>query len=81
MNLIDKIRKLFIKDKIDINNKNTLLTLYDLSDVYLPSIEDLNEEQKEQFLKYEKEINLHNIERIIKYNENISKEGEYLANL
>ena len=81
MNIIDKIKKIFIKNKENINNTSTNLSLYDISDVYLPSINELNRSQKELFLKYKKEINLNNLESILKYNENLSKEGEILANL
>jgi len=36
MNLIDKIKKIFIKNKPNINNLSTTLSPYDVSDVCLP---------------------------------------------
>jgi len=81
MNLINKLIKVFVRDKIDIGDTNTTLSPYDVSDVYLPSIRELSKEQNELLLQYKKEINLNDIASIIKYNENTSKEGERLANI
>ena len=81
MNLINKIKNIFIKNNTLTDSVSTDLFPYDISDVILPSINELNEKQKELFFKYKKEINLNNIDIILKYNENSAKEGECLANL
>ena len=81
MNLIDKIKKYLLKNKIETSDSYTTISLYDLDDVVLANIDELTEKQKELFLKYKKEINLYDTQSILNYNNNISKDGENLANL
>lgn len=81
MNIIDKIKKLFIKKQVENKNIDTNIALFDISDIYLPSFKNLNEEDKYKVLQYQKEINVNKLEEIIKYNQDISKEGERLSNL
>ena len=81
MNFIDRLKKIFRNKEEIKQEQTTTLSLYDVSDVILPSIEELNDLEKELYLKYKNEIQLDNLESILKYNENVSKEGKYLSNL
>lgn len=81
MNLINIIKKLFIKKQFDDKVIDTNIALFNISNINLPSFKNLNEKDKNKVLKYKKELDLDNLEKIIKYNQNTSKKGENITNL
>ena len=81
MNLINIIKKLFIKKQFDDKVVDTNITLFDISNIDLPSFKNLNEKDKNKVLKYKKELDINNLEKIIKYNQDITLEGENITNL
>ena len=81
MNIINIIKKIFIKKQVEDKNVDTNIVLFDISDIDLPLFKDLNENDKKKVLQYQKEININRLEEIIKYNQDIAKDGERLSNL
>lgn len=81
MKLLDKIKSFFIKNKPNIDDKNTNITLFDINDISLPLFNDLNDNDKKKVLKYKKELDINNLEQVIKYNQDITLEGENITNL
>lgn len=81
MKLLDKIKSFFIKNKPNIDDKNTNITLFDINDISLPLFNDLNDNDKKKVLKYKKKLDINNLEQIIKYNQDITLEGENITNL
>lgn len=80
MNIINKVKKLFVKNKI-IDNNTTNIVLFDINDIKLPSFKELNDKDKEKVLKYKKEFDVDNLENVIKYNQDTAKIGENITNL
>ena len=81
MKLLDKIKSFFIKNKPNIDDKNTNITLFDINDISLPLFNDLNDNDKKKVIKYKKELDINNLEQVIKYNQDITLEGENITNL
>ncbi len=81
MKLLDKIKSFFIKNKPNIDDKNTNITLFYVNDISLPLFNDLNDNDKKKVLKYKKKLDINNLEQVIKYNQDITLEGENITNL
>ena len=61
MNLVNIIKKIFIKKQVEDKVIDTNIALFDISDIDLPSFKDLNEENKGKILQYQKEINVNKL--------------------
>ena len=81
MNIINIIKKVFIKKQIEDKNVGTNITLFDVNDIDLPSFNQLNDDDKKKVLKYKQQIDINNLEQIIKYNQDITTKGENITNL
>ena len=81
MNILEKIKSLFKTKTNDVKETSTTISLYDIHDVIIPEYNDLNNDDKDKVIKYKSNINITNLENIINFNKDISKEGEYLSKL
>ena len=81
MNFIEKIKMIFKPKKEEIKDTTTTISLYNVSDIIIPTFNELSEYNQEKVIKYQKQIDINNLENIIKYNQETSKNGEELSNL
>ena len=81
MNIVNIIKKLFIKKQFEDKVIDTNIALFDINDISLPLFNDLNDNDKKKVIKYKKELDINNLEQVIKYNQDITLEGENITNL
>lgn len=81
MILLEIIKNIFKRNTKEQETNQKELTIYDTSLVNLPEFKKLSEKDKKEVLEYLKEIDLNNLESLINYNTNISKEGEKVSKL
>lgn len=81
MRVIDKIKKIFVKKQDEDKKVDTNITLFDVNDINLPSFNQLSDDDKKKVLKYKQQIDINNLDQIIKYNQDITIEGENITNL
>jgi len=81
MKIIELIKKLLnYKTNDEIVEKTGIIT-YDISSIELPDYKFLEGIDKLKVLKYKKNINVKELDNLLFYNSDISKEGEKISNL
>lgn len=81
MKIIELIKKLLnYKTNDEIVEKTGIIT-YDISSVKIPDYSSLEGIDKLKVLKYKKNINVKELDNLLFYNSDVSKEGEKISNL
>lgn len=81
MKILEIIKKLLNPKKKEQKVSTTELITYDISEVKIPDYSSLEGIDKLKVLKYKKNINVKELDNLLFYNSDVSKEGEKISNL